>query len=109
MIIKNTERFKNIDVFFYHAEESTQGKAIATQLQHVFTKKYRQFQPNRKYNGSISARGLYVLTNTYPATVFIELGNIRNKVDQKRFILNDNREALANWICHGLIEAYEKQ
>ena len=34
--------------------------------------------------------------------VYIELGNIKNKKDQKRILNYENREALANWICDGL-------
>jgi N-acetylmuramoyl-L-alanine amidase len=36
--------------------------------------------------------------------VFIELGNIRNPQDQKRFILEDNRQAVANWLTEGLMK-----
>ncbi|MEL6556603.1 MAG: N-acetylmuramoyl-L-alanine amidase [Bacteroidota bacterium] len=94
---------KNIDVFFYHDQGSKAGKALALQLQKTFEEKYAKFQPNRTYHGSVSGRELYVLKNTYPGAVFIELGNIRNKADQRRFVIKENREALANWICAGLI------
>ena len=38
---------------------------------------------------------------------FIEIGNIRNTRDQKRILDPDNRQALANWICEGIILDYE--
>lgn len=98
---------ENIDVFFYHDPASKKGKAMAEQLQKTFEEKYAEFQPNRTYSGLVSSRDLYVLKNTYPAAVFIELGNIRNNADQKRFVIRENREALANWICAGLIEEYK--
>ncbi|MGB3467134.1 MAG: N-acetylmuramoyl-L-alanine amidase [Cyclobacteriaceae bacterium] len=98
---------QNIDVFFYHDHSSKTGKAIALQLQKTFEEKYARFQPNRTYHGNVEARELYVLKNTYPPAVFIELGNIRNKADQKRFMIRENREALANWICSGLMEEYK--
>lgn len=98
---------ENIDVFFYHDKVSKTGKALALQLQKTFEEKYAEFQPNRTYHGSVETRELYVLKNTYPAAVFIELGNIRNKADQKRFVIKENREALANWICSGLITEYQ--
>lgn len=98
---------KNIDVFFYHDQASKTGKALALQLQKTFEEKYAKFQPNRTYHGNVSARELYVLKNTYPGAVFIELGNIKNKADQRRFVIKENREALANWICAGLIAEYK--
>jgi len=98
---------QNIDVFFYHDEVSKSGKVLAEQLQRTFEEKYAKFQPNRTYRGNIETRELYVLKNTYPAAVFIELGNIRNRADQKRFIIKENREALANWICSGLLTEFE--
>jgi N-acetylmuramoyl-L-alanine amidase len=48
------------------------------------------------------------MKNTYPPTVFIELGNINHERDQKRLIVTDNRQALANWLRDGLIKDYEK-
>jgi len=44
-----------------------------------------------------------MLRYTDPRAVFIELGNIRNSADQKRFIYETNRDALAKWLYEGLI------
>jgi N-acetylmuramoyl-L-alanine amidase len=93
---------ENIDVFFYHHPKSKSGKRLATRMRDTFKEKYALFQPNRKYTGTVSDRNLYVLRNTKPTALFIELGNIRNTQDQRRFILKDNREALAKWISEGL-------
>ena len=43
-------------------------------------------------------RQLYVLANTSPASVFVELGNIQNTFDQRRFVISSNRQALAKWM-----------
>jgi len=48
---------------------------------------------------------LHMLRQTETTSVYIELGNIRNQLDQDRLILENNRQALANWLCEGLIEA----
>jgi len=93
---------ENIDVFFYHHAKSKSGKRLATRLKNKFKEKYAKFQPNRKYSGTVSSRNLYVLRNTKPTAVFIELGNIRNTRDQRRFVLKDNRDAVAKWIAEGL-------
>ncbi len=94
---------KNIDVFFYHHKKSKNGKRLATNILESFKEKYAEHQPNRTYAGSVSSRGLYLIKNTFPPMVYIELGNIKNKKDQKRILDYENREALANWIYGGLL------
>jgi len=98
---------KRQDVFFYHYSGSKSGRKIALSIHKTFERKYRKFQKGRGYHGTVTARNLYVLENTYPTAVFIELGNIRNTNDQRRLILSDNRQALANWIYLGLKDAAE--
>ena len=98
---------EQIDVFFYHCEGSTQGKRLANTLRDTFDRKYDKHQPNRGFDGTVSARNLYVLRNTTPVAVFLELGNIQNKRDLQRLILPDNRQALANWIAEGLRTDYK--
>lgn len=98
---------KNIDVFFYHHKKSKNGKRLADCIHSTFEKKYKKHQPNRVYSGTVSSRGLYLVNNTLPPMVYIELGNIRNSKDQKRILDYKNREALANWIHLGLIEDYK--
>ena len=93
----------------YHHPNSRSGKKLAGRLKTKFKEKYALFQPNRKYHGTVSSRNLYVLRNTHPTAVFIELGNIRNTKDQRRFVLKDNRDALAKWISEGLEEDYKKR
>ena len=101
---------KNIDVFFYHHESSSNGRRLANHIHQTFTEKYAKHQPNRVYSGTITSRsGLYLVKNTHPPMVFIELGNIRNGKDQKRILNYDNREALANWIHLGLIADFESR
>jgi N-acetylmuramoyl-L-alanine amidase len=98
---------QNIDVFFYHHENSAAGKQLADNIHGTFTAKYKRYQPNRDYFGSVSHRSsLYVIKYSHPPTVFIELGNIRNQLDQRRFVLYDNRQALANWITEGILADY---
>ena len=99
---------QNIDVFFYHHETSKVGKGLAKHIHRSFQSGYKRSQPNRNYLGTVSTRSsLYVVKNTHPPTVFIELGNIRNAKDQQRFLVANNRQALANWICTGLQTAYK--
>ncbi len=102
--IDSRSRGENIDVFFYHHANSTNGERLASNIHQTFTQKYRRHQPNRNYHGSVTTRsGLYVIKYSYPPTVFIELGNIKNEKDQRRFVLSDNRQALANWITEGIL------
>lgn len=98
---------QNIDVFFYHHENSADGKKLAQNIHQKFTDKYRRYQPSRGYTGNVTERSsLYVIKYSHPPTVFIELGNIRNVKDQRRFVIADNRQALANWIYEGLLNDY---
>ncbi|NOZ34830.1 MAG: N-acetylmuramoyl-L-alanine amidase [Chlorobi bacterium] len=99
---------KRQDVFFYYYFGSKQGKRTALAIHEKFAEKYRKVQKGRGYHGTVSARNLYVLKHTLPTAVFLELGNIRNTYDQKRIILPDNRQALANWIYLGLKDALLK-
>lgn len=98
---------QNIDVFFYHDRRSNTGERTAKILQKTFQDKYNTNQPGRGYKGTVSARNLYELQNSYPVAVFIELGNINHQRDQQRFIIANNRQALANWLLQGLITDFQ--
>ncbi|UOQ52513.1 N-acetylmuramoyl-L-alanine amidase family protein [Hymenobacter cellulosivorans] len=98
---------QNIDVFFYHHPNSATGLRLAKNIHRVFTSRYKRAQPNRPYSGNVSERGtLYEVRNSHAPAVFMELGNIRNQKDQRRFVVADNRQALANWIAEGIIADY---
>lgn len=98
---------ENIDVFFYHDKRSKNGKKAAKTFQKTFQDKYNQHQPGRGYKGTVSSRSLYVVRNTHPVAVYIELGNINHQRDIQRFILRDNRQAVANWLTEGIITDYK--
>ena len=76
---------------------------MAETIQKTLDTNYKKHQPNRGFSGTVSSRNLYMLKNTRPVAVFIELGNIRNFRDQQRFILESNRQALANWLTDGIV------
>lgn len=106
--VDSRARRNQTDVYFYHAQGSTQGKAMARQLQRTFAAKYDRHQPNRGFDGTVSARKLFVLRNTTPVAVFMELGNIQNAQDQKRLVIPSNRQALARWIAEGIVKDYQR-
>jgi N-acetylmuramoyl-L-alanine amidase len=97
---------KQLDVFFYHHARSKKGRDMAETLRSTLQQNYQKHQPRRGFSGTVSDRNLYMLRRTNPAAVFIELGNIRNFRDQQRFILESNRQALANWLAEGIINDY---
>ena len=101
--VDSRSKGENIDIFFYHDNQSNTGKKAATILQRTFHNKYNEHQPGRGYQGTVSTRNLYVLKNTYPAGVYIELANINHQRDIKRLIIADNRQAVANWLTEGLV------
>lgn len=99
---------ENIDVFFYHDRQSKSGRKAAMTLKNKFQQKYDMHQPGRGYKGTVSDRNLYVVKNSYPVAVYIELGNINHRRDQQRFIISSNRQALANWLFEGLVEDFKE-
>jgi N-acetylmuramoyl-L-alanine amidase len=110
VIIHMDSRSKNedLDVYFYYDNRSKSGKKLSEILLNKLKEKYNQHQPGRGYDGTVSSRNLYVLQNTYPTATFIELGNMNHKQNQKRFLIADNRQALANWLADGLIQDFEE-
>ena len=96
---------KRLDVFFYYFPGSKAGKTFVTTLQQTIKKEYSKHQRNRGYSGTVKARDLFMLRETKPVTAYIELGNIKNPTDEKRFLVESNRQALANWLLKGLILA----
>ena len=44
----------------------------------------------------------------FPWLFFLEVGNIQNARDQKRLVIADNRQALANWIALAIEKDYKK-
>ena len=105
--VDSRSRGENIDVFFYHDKRSKTGEKAAKILQNTFQKKYNEHQPGRGYKGTVSTRNLYVVRNTYPVAVYIELANINHRRDIKRLIVTDNRQAVANWLAQGLVIDYK--
>jgi len=105
--VDSRSKGENIDIFFYHDSQSNTGKRAATILQRTFQNKYNEHQPGRGYQGSVTSRNLYVLKNTYPAGVYIELANINHQRDIKRLIIPDNRQAVANWLTEGLVTDFK--
>lgn len=106
--VDSRSRSHQTDVFFYHAPKSVPGRKLATILKNTFESKYGKHQPNRGFSGTVSPRNLYVLKNASPAAVFVELGNIQNTFDQRRFVISSNRQALAKWMTEGFIADYKR-
>ncbi len=95
---------QRIDVFFYHHSASTDGKAIADNLQRTLKEKYRRYRSGNDYTGTTSGRDLFTLRSAKPVSVYIELANIRNVTDQQRLVLPRNRQLLAEWLFEGLLK-----
>lgn len=96
---------KRVDIFYYYKTGDAAGKKLATTLYKTVKEKYSKHQPGRGYGGKVIARDLYMLRNTLPTAVYIELGNIKNPLDQDRLVIENNRQAVANWLCEGLLKA----
>jgi N-acetylmuramoyl-L-alanine amidase len=93
---------QQVDLFLYHQVDNQISHQTANKIYQTFGEKYRQYRSNGIYKGTLSSRELYSLKNAPMPAVYIELGNLRNTFDQQRFILPENRQALANWLFEGL-------
>ena len=107
--VDSRSRNNQTDVFFYHAPGSKYGERLAKSIQSTFRAKYKKFQPNRGFDGTVSERNLHVLRNSTPVGVFLELGNIQNAQDQKRLVIPDNRQALANWMTEAIEKDFKRK
>ena len=99
---------ERVDMFFYHNPKSKNGKALAETMRNTIAAKYEQHQKGRGYKGSVKARDLHMLRKTTPTAVYLELGNINNSKDQKRFLQADNRQAVAAWLAEGILKHYRE-
>lgn len=104
--IDSRSKDRKLDVFFYHSS-TVPSKRLADTMKNTFAKKYATHQPGRGFTGTVSGRNLHVLRKTVPVGIYVELGNIQNPFDQKRIVLENNRQALANWMCEGFIADYK--
>lgn len=99
---------KQLDVYFFHQEDNKESKKFAKNVRDTFEAQYKKWQPNRGFTGTIGSKGLYVLNNTLVTSIFAELANMQNINDQRRYVDDDNRQALANWLMRGFIKDYEE-
>lgn len=101
---------KRLDVFFYYQNtknNKVRSLKLAETMRKTFRSLYDKHQPGRGFSGTVSTRSLYVLRNTTPVTIFTELANMQNVNDQQRYLSDNNRQALANWLCEGFIKDYQ--
>ncbi len=98
---------KRLDVFFYHSD-NRHAQTLATGMRDLFRMKYDTHQPGRGFGGFVEYRGLYTLRNLKVPSLLIEVGNIQNESDRRRIVLNNNRQALANWMSQACVEDFEK-
>lgn len=106
--VDSRSKDERIDIFFYHYMKSARGERLAHSIRDKLKQKYKKHQPYRGFSGEISVRDLFVLRETNPAGVFIEIGNIQNDMDMVRLVKPSNREAMARWIAEGMIDDYKK-
>lgn len=107
--VDSRSKGKQTDVFFYYSNKKGDSKRLANNMKDTFESKYGKHQPNRGFSGTVSGRNLYVLSHTTPASVFVELGNIQNAFDQRRLVINSNRQALAKWLMEGFLKDYKEK
>ncbi len=100
--IDSDSRNQRVDMFFYHKIDDPVSYALAETIRATIKRKYDEYRQGRGYEGTVSARDLHMLRECLPAAVFIELGNIRNRNDQARLVIEGNRQLIANWLFEGI-------
>lgn len=95
---------QNVDIFFYYNKSKTESKGLAYTLRDTILDKYNSKQKGRGYSGTVSSKSLWMINETIPPLVYIELGNITNEKDQRRLLIADNRQAIANWLTQGVLK-----
>ncbi len=93
-----------VDMFFYYYSKSKYGRNVAKTMYSTVKSKYDQYQKGRGYRGTVKLRNLHMLREALPTGVYIELGNLQNPADQKRFTVVDNRVAMAKWFAEALFK-----
>jgi len=94
---------QKVDIFFYYYPGSKKGKALANTMLGTIKSEYEEHQSTRGYKGVVKSRDLHTLRESKPPVVYIELGNIQNEFDQKRLLIVNNRQAIANWLTQGIL------
>lgn len=105
--VDSRSKTERTDLFFYYYDDDL-GESMAKTLQNTIKQKYNTYQKNRGYHGTVTSRDLHMLRETEVPSTYIELGNIRNQADQKRIVLEVNRQALAKWLMEGLMMDHRK-
>ncbi len=93
---------QKVDIFFYYYPGSSKGQAMANEMYSTIKAEYDEHQANRGYRGVVRSRNLHTLRESAAPAVYIELGNITNEFDQKRLLIVNNRQAIANWLALGI-------
>jgi N-acetylmuramoyl-L-alanine amidase len=94
---------QKVDIFFYYYPGSNTGKDMAIEMYRTIKSEYEEHQADRGYRGVVRSRDLHTLRECKPPVVYIELGNITNEFDQKRLLIVNNRQAIANWLTQGVL------
>ena len=101
---------EQLDVFFYYQNTQNnraKSKQLTENMRNTFRDQYKRVQSNRGFSGTVSTRPLYVMNNTTPVSLFVELANMQNVNNQERFLSERNRKLLAEWLCAGFIKDYQ--
>ncbi len=107
--VDSNNRNERIDMFFYHKIGDQVSKRFSNRIHQTIKQKYDEYRKGRGYSGTVTARDLHMLRETDVTTTFVELGNIRNRADQARLVIEGNRQLIANWVFEGMLKDAPKR
>ncbi|MEM6764541.1 MAG: N-acetylmuramoyl-L-alanine amidase [Bacteroidota bacterium] len=105
--VDSDSKRKSTDMYFYHQQANASSLRLAQVMQRTIKGKYEKYRKGRGYSGTVNSRDLHMLREVIPTTLFIELGNIRNRNDQSRLVIEGNRMLISNWLADGLLAEKE--
>jgi N-acetylmuramoyl-L-alanine amidase len=102
--VDSRSRRDQTDLYFYYHPDDPAGRKLATRMHRSMEFHYSKYRKGRGYAGTVSPRDLHMLRECKVPSAYIELGNIRHQTDQQRILLPQNRQLLADWLFHGLVD-----
>ncbi len=107
--VDSHRKAQNNDMLFYYHEKSSNGQRLAESIRNTFQRKNNRYRPSSFFSGTFSDRSnLYLVRNSLPAMVYIEIGNITNRKDPWGSLNRYNRQAFANSIANGVLSDFEE-
>ncbi len=98
---------RNLDVSIFHHDKSEEGEKFAKNIQSVFKENSVKSRSFENYAELFDDKNnLFLAKNTLAPITVVEIGDFENNLNQKKFSVRSDKEALAKWLTSGLFKDY---